>query len=227
VRWSVAQAGLIYLAFALRMASLLTKKPSTQLFVFLMLTFMGSVHLFFGYAEHYPWQYSGVLIYLFYALKFLHGEGRTLTPVTVFLVLLPLHFSPFSLFPFLPILLLFRERGQGLPELINWYYCRTGKLQQCEQELSKALHLKPDYQRAYVTLEETRMQRGDFQDARKCFTRAVRLGTEDPQVFNNLGILCVQFGDLEKAALFCRKAIAKKKDSPEPRYGLAHVHHQQ
>jgi tetratricopeptide (TPR) repeat protein len=112
-------SGLIYVVFALKMALLLTKKPSTQLFVFLILMCMGSAQLFFGYAEHYPLLCSGILIYLFYSLKFLRGEGGILTPVIIFLVLLPLHFSSFYLFPSMLILLLFRERGQRLPQLIR------------------------------------------------------------------------------------------------------------
>ncbi len=112
-------SGVTYVIFALKTAFLLTKKPSTQLFVFLSLIFMGGAQLFFGYAEHYPPLFCGVLIYLFYSLKFLRGEGKILTPVIIFLLLLPLHLSSLYLFPSVLFLFWFGEGGKSLGQSLK------------------------------------------------------------------------------------------------------------
>jgi tetratricopeptide (TPR) repeat protein len=110
-------SGIIYVLFALRMALLLGRSTSTRLFVFLILVLLGSSQLFFGYAEHYPPLCCGILIYLFYSLRYLRGEIKILTPVVIFLLLLPLHFSSLYLFPSILFLLFFKEEGKNLTGL--------------------------------------------------------------------------------------------------------------
>ena len=92
-------AGIIFVIFALKLANFLGKNPSTRLFIFLILIWMGSTELFFGYAEHYPLLCSGILIYLFYSLKYLRGETKVFVPALIFLILLPVHFSSLYLLP--------------------------------------------------------------------------------------------------------------------------------
>jgi Flp pilus assembly protein TadD len=98
-------AGIIFVIFALRLANLVGKNPSQRMFIFLILMLMGGSELFFGYAEHYPLFYSGILIYLFYSLKFLRGKTRVYVPLLIFLLLLPVHFTSIYLFPSLLFLL--------------------------------------------------------------------------------------------------------------------------
>ena len=98
-------AGIIFVIFALKLANFLGKSPSTRLFIFLMLILMGSGELFFGYAEHYPLLCSGILIYLFYSLKYLRGKTKVFVPVMIFLILLPTHFSSMYLLPSVSYLL--------------------------------------------------------------------------------------------------------------------------
>ena len=107
-------SGIIYVIFALRMAILLGKSSSTRLFMFLILILMGSAQLFFGYAEHYPLLCCGILIYLFYSLKYLRAETNILVPVIIFLFLLPLHFSSLYLFPSILFLFFFNGEGKNL-----------------------------------------------------------------------------------------------------------------
>jgi tetratricopeptide (TPR) repeat protein len=91
--------GAIFVFFALRLADLLGKTASTKLFVFSALTFMGGTQLFLGYAEHYPLFYCGILIYLFYSIKYLKGETKLLLPMLFFCMLLPIHLFSIYLFP--------------------------------------------------------------------------------------------------------------------------------
>ncbi len=107
-------SGIIYVIFALRMAILLGKGSSTRMFVFLILILMGSTQLFFGYAEHYPLLCCGILIYLFYSLKYLHRETKILVPVIIFFILIPLHFSSLYLFPSILFLFFFTREGKDL-----------------------------------------------------------------------------------------------------------------
>ena len=106
-------AGIIFVVFAIRLANFLGKSPSTRLFIFLILILLGSAELFFGYAEHYPLLCSGILIYLFYSLKFLRGQTKIFVPVLIFLILLPLHFSSLNLLPSLLYLSLFQPKEEG------------------------------------------------------------------------------------------------------------------
>ena len=101
-------SGVIYVVLALRMAVFLGRDSSTRLFTFLILMLMGGTQLFFGYAEHYPLLYSGLLMYLFYSLKYLRGEAKILAPLAIFIVLVPLHFSSLSLIPSLVLLFLLK-----------------------------------------------------------------------------------------------------------------------
>jgi len=112
-------SGMIYVIFALRTAILLGKSSSSRLFVFLILTLMGSIQLFFGYAEHYPLLCSGILIYLFYSLKYLQGETKILIPILIFFILIPLHFFSLYLFPSILFLFLFGGEEKSLRDIFK------------------------------------------------------------------------------------------------------------
>ncbi|HEX7402122.1 MAG TPA: tetratricopeptide repeat protein, partial [candidate division Zixibacteria bacterium] len=112
-------AGMIFVIFAIRLAVLLAKTTSTRLFVFLILMLMGSTELFFGYAEHYPLLCAGILIYIFYCLKYLRKEINFLTPLMIYIILVPFHFSSLFLLPSLLFLFLFREEERRLPRLLK------------------------------------------------------------------------------------------------------------
>jgi len=104
--------GAIFVFFALRLADLLGRTTSTKLFVFLALIFMGGTQLFLGYAEHYPLFYCGILIYLFFSIKYLRGEARLFLPMLFFFILLPIHFFSIYLFPS-AIFLFLSSVGEG------------------------------------------------------------------------------------------------------------------
>jgi Flp pilus assembly protein TadD len=112
-------AGVIFVIFAIRLAVLLGKNTSTRLFVFLMLILMGITELFFSYAEHYPLLCAGILIYIFYCLKYLRKEINFLTPLMIYIILVPLHFSSLFLLPSLLFLFLFREEERRLSRLLQ------------------------------------------------------------------------------------------------------------
>jgi tetratricopeptide (TPR) repeat protein len=112
-------AGMLFVVFAIRMALLLGKNTSTRLFVFLILILMGTAELFFGYAEHYPLLCAGILIYIFYCLKYLQMETSFLVPLITLLILIPLHFSSLFLIPSLLFLFLWRDEKKSLTRLVK------------------------------------------------------------------------------------------------------------
>lgn len=112
-------SGMIYVVFALRTAILLGKSSSSRLFAFLILILMGSIQLFFGYAEHYPLLCCGILIYLFYSLKYLRGETTIFIPAIIFFILIPLHFFSLYLFPSILFLFLFSGEGKSLKDVFK------------------------------------------------------------------------------------------------------------
>lgn len=116
--WISYLCGAVFVFFALQLAELVGKSISTKLFVFLALTFMGGTELFCGYAEHYPLFYCGILIYLFYSIKYFKGEVKLFFPLLIFFVLLPMHLFSLYLFPSVIFLFLFGgEEGKIQPIL--------------------------------------------------------------------------------------------------------------
>jgi tetratricopeptide (TPR) repeat protein len=123
-------AGMLFVVFAIRMALLLGKNTSTRLFVFLILILMGTAELFFGYAEHYPLLCAGILIYIFYCLKYLQKEAAFYVPLIIFLILLPIHFSALYLLPSLLYIFYLQLRGKTSAGIINnkrlWFFITLG-----------------------------------------------------------------------------------------------------
>ncbi|HEX7400847.1 MAG TPA: hypothetical protein VF369_01595, partial [candidate division Zixibacteria bacterium] len=123
-------AGMIFVIFAIRLAVLLGRSTSTRLFVFLILILMGSTELFFGYAEHYPLLCAGILVYIFYGLKYLRKETGFYVPVIIFLILLPIHFSALYLLPSLLYILYLQFKGETSTGISNnknlWFFILLG-----------------------------------------------------------------------------------------------------
>ncbi len=112
-------AGIIFVIFSLKLANLLGKSPSLRLFIFLILILVGSIELFFGYAEHYPLLCAGILVYLFYCLKYLRRETEFWVPLIILFILVPLHFSSLFLVPSLLFLYLFRDEYKGFSRILK------------------------------------------------------------------------------------------------------------
>jgi tetratricopeptide (TPR) repeat protein len=112
-------AGMIFVVFAVKLSSLLGKSTSTRLFVFLILVLMGSSELFFGYAEHYPLLCAGILVYIFYCLKYLRKEIGIYVPAAIFFIILSIHFSALYLLPSLLYIFLFHRESGTSNRILN------------------------------------------------------------------------------------------------------------
>lgn len=100
----VAGAVFIFLAFLL--SDNLGRDLFDKIFVFIILSTMGTMQLFFGYSEHYSYVSVAVLAYILWSLRWLEKRGRIVVPVFLFLLCAALHFSSFFLLPSLVYLLL-------------------------------------------------------------------------------------------------------------------------
>jgi tetratricopeptide (TPR) repeat protein len=92
-------SGGIFVFLLFLFSELLGKNKEEGFLVFLLLGFMGSVQLFFGYAEHYTLLYLALLSYLYFSLRFLQRSGGFLPVVLFFFLAIFSHFSAFYLFP--------------------------------------------------------------------------------------------------------------------------------
>ncbi|NIN01069.1 MAG: tetratricopeptide repeat protein [candidate division Zixibacteria bacterium] len=102
-------AGAIFIFFAILTADLLGKNKFEKVFVFSILVSMGSILLFFGYAEHYSLTYASILAYLYFSLRYLKKESNILPATLTFIISCSLHLQTFYLFPSLVFLYLLKS----------------------------------------------------------------------------------------------------------------------
>lgn len=101
-------AGTIFIFFAILTADLLGKNKFEKVFTFSILVSMGSILLFFGYAENYSLSYATMLAYLYFSLKYLKKESSILPATLTFVLGCFLHLVTFLLFPSLLFLYLLK-----------------------------------------------------------------------------------------------------------------------
>ncbi len=103
-------------------------------------------------------------------------------------------------------------------------YSAAGQLGQAENEFQRALAIAP-YIPAYNGLGLVAVKQHDFVSARKNFERAVQLDPKDTESQLNLGVLCMQTGDVPcgRAAFqaFLRNAPAARYSNMIPRVQYA------
>lgn len=90
-----------------------------KVFVFCILSTMGSVQLFFGSVEHYSFAYLSVFAYLVLSLRWIDRGGNVLWVVLPFAVALAFHFASFYLLPSLAYLL-WLKRGVRVNKKVVW-----------------------------------------------------------------------------------------------------------
>ncbi|MGB2770372.1 MAG: tetratricopeptide repeat protein [Candidatus Zixiibacteriota bacterium] len=83
-----------------------------KVFVFSILSTMGSVQLFFGSVEHYSFAYLSVFAYLILSLRWIDKGGSILLIILPFVVALAFHFASFYLLPSLAYLLLLKRESR-------------------------------------------------------------------------------------------------------------------
>jgi tetratricopeptide (TPR) repeat protein len=101
--------GGIFVFFVFLFSEYLGKDLFEKVFVFSILSTMGSVQLFFGYVEHYSFAYVTVFAYLVLSLRWIDKGGTVLWAVLPFVMALAFHFSSFYLLPSLAYLLLLKR----------------------------------------------------------------------------------------------------------------------
>ncbi|HEX9916720.1 MAG TPA: tetratricopeptide repeat protein [candidate division Zixibacteria bacterium] len=102
-------AGVVFVFLVFLTADLLGKSKSEKVFVFSILVSMGSILLFFGYAENYSLTYTAILAYLYFALRYLKNESSILPTTLMFVLGCSLHLLTFSLLPSLLFLYLLKS----------------------------------------------------------------------------------------------------------------------
>ena len=111
--------GIAFVYTACKLALAWEEKPGAQALLFLLLSTLGMVELFFGYIENYPVAAFGVTVYLFLALMVLKGKMKLYWPATVLAITHGFHPSTIVLDPSLIYLGLIWAKGKGTRGLFD------------------------------------------------------------------------------------------------------------
>ena len=75
--------------------------------------------------------------------------------------------------------------------------------------------------RASVELGEELFAQGRIEEARECFLSVIQVHPEDPHALNDLGVVCLQSGQTERAEEYFRLAAKARPDYADARINLA------
>ena len=102
-------SGLLFLVYAWKTSRQLAKRRAEQTFLVLALLSTGSMMLFFGYIEAYPPAAAVMMVYLYYAVRFIEGKGGIGAAAMAFAAAVILHPSMIALLPSLVLLVIWRS----------------------------------------------------------------------------------------------------------------------
>jgi tetratricopeptide (TPR) repeat protein len=108
-------AGVVMLFFIGLLADFWGEHRTEKIFIYLILLGMGSIQLFFGYAEHYSFSYLFVFIFILSSWGYLEGKVHWFFPLFVFVLAASSHLSSLILFP--SLLFLFSDKRKNMPGL--------------------------------------------------------------------------------------------------------------
>jgi tetratricopeptide (TPR) repeat protein len=98
---------------------------------------------------------------------------------------------------------------------------RHGSLDDAEREFRLVLETEPNNQDALAGLGQVQVERGQFSEAVPLLERATRVSTQMVSAFRTLGDAHLALGELEKASVAYRQAVALAPDDVGLRLSLA------
>jgi hypothetical protein len=104
--------GAAFVFLALKLSSLLGKSGLAKVLIFSFLITLGSVQLFFGYAESYTILQVALLAYVLFAARYLVGKSSILPVLAVFVISVGLHITSLIYVPSLVYLLWAAKKGE-------------------------------------------------------------------------------------------------------------------
>jgi len=104
-------SGVVFLFFLLLRGDLLGNASKEKSFIFSIILTLGSIQLFFGYAESYTIVFMAMALYLLFSLGYLKNKNRLFLPILFFLLALSLHLFALTFLPSL-LYLIFAERAK-------------------------------------------------------------------------------------------------------------------
>ncbi|HEX7076792.1 MAG TPA: tetratricopeptide repeat protein [Candidatus Eisenbacteria bacterium] len=111
--------------------------------------------------------------------------------------------------------------ARGHVEAGNDFMTR-GRFDDAEREFRLALEAEPGNLEAVAGLGQVQVRRGEYSDAVPLLERATRVSTQMVSAFRSLGDAYAALGDLEKAAVAYRQAVALAPSDLNVRLALAH-----
>jgi tetratricopeptide (TPR) repeat protein len=99
----------------------------------------------------------------------------------------------------------------------------TGKLEEAEVLMRKAIELKPNFADAFSNLGTILTDLGKLEEAEVSMRKAIELKPDFADAFSNLGTILADLGKLEEAELFTRKAIEYKPEFAKLHYNLGNI----
>jgi len=118
--------GVIFIYLIFLLVDFLGEDKGEKLFLFLLVSFMGSIQLFCGYAENYSLTYVLLFGFVFSSLKYLKNRDKTFLPLLLFAVAVFSHISSSYLLPAVLVLYLLgyekKEKSSFLVKRENWAF---------------------------------------------------------------------------------------------------------
>jgi tetratricopeptide (TPR) repeat protein len=100
-------SGAVFILLLLKYLDFLKIRSLSKWLFFIIIVFMGSSQLLFGYIEDYTLYYVAVFAYIFLGMRYLSGQGSVLLPLSLFLLSIGFHYQAMILIPSLVFLFLF------------------------------------------------------------------------------------------------------------------------
>ena len=111
--------GVAFVYVVCRLALAWEEQTEYRVLLFLLISTLGTVELFFGYVENYPVAALGITLYLALSLRVLWGEIPVYWPATALAITMGFHPSTGILLPSLIYLGLLWARGKGIRGLLD------------------------------------------------------------------------------------------------------------
>lgn len=111
-------------------------------------------------------------------------------------------------------------RGEQLAPIYynrGWAYDAKGDHERAIEDYDRALHIRPDYVRAFVARGYSNVRRGALTEAVQDYTKALEIDPEDFEARFNRGFTYEQLGNLDRALADYRKAQEIRPNDPRIR----------
>lgn len=109
--------------------------------------------------------------------------------------------------------------------VLGWAYLKSDELNSANECFDRCLQIDPRFDNAYVGRGAMYRKRGDLQNARISYQKAISIVSDNPEAFSSLSAIEILEGNDEKAVEYGERAWALRKDLATIPANLAIAYH--